>query len=240
MMKVDIANEMLFKNMTLNIDMIESIRRGKCNIIFASTRGVLIYDAKSGVYMISALDLQTAGEIILKIPKDINVIVIHQNNYCGLLMKEFGLEKEVSCYNVLYKSKEKITVYNDDIDIIRLTDKYEEYVKSNYSSLDKMEKGYIRKRINEGEMYGAFIGSTLCGFIGSHEEGSIGILEVLPQFRKRGIALKLEAFAINLAIEQGRYPYGQVVQGNAPSLNLQNKLGLERAKEKTHWLVRKE
>ncbi|MDD3224872.1 MAG: GNAT family N-acetyltransferase [Clostridium sp.] len=239
-MKVDIANEMLFKNVLLNIDIIESIRRGKCNIIFASARGVLIYDTKSGIYMMSALDIQTAEEIILKIPKDIDIIVTHQNNYCDLLMKKFGLEEEVSCYNVLYKSKEKINVYNDDIDIRRITDKYKEYVKSNYSSLDKMEKGYIEKRINEGEMYGAFMDSTLCGFVGSHEEGSIGILEVLPRFRKRGIALKLEAFAINLAIEQGRYPYGQVFQGNEPSLNLQNKLGFEKAKEKTHWLVRKE
>ncbi|MFQ7452543.1 MAG: GNAT family N-acetyltransferase [Flavonifractor plautii] len=36
-------------------------------------------------------------------------------------------------------------------------------------------------------MLGAFVDGTLAGFAGFHGEGSIGLLEVLPAYRRRGL-----------------------------------------------------
>lgn len=55
-------------------------------------------------------------------------------------------------------------------------------------------------------MTGAFLDGVLAGFIGIHEEGSIGMLEVLPAYRRRSLGYALEAGAIRPRTEGGRYP----------------------------------
>ena len=71
---------------------------------------------------------------------------------------------------------------------------------------------YIRDRINTNTMLGAFIDENLVGFIGTHEEGSIGILEenYLPYYRNRGIGECLQKYATNLALSQDRIPYDKL------------------------------
>ena len=54
----------------------------------------------------------------------------------------------------------------------------------------------------------------------------MGMLEVLPQFRRRGLAEVLEAALIAQQLERGRFPYCHVRHGNAASEALQKKLGL--------------
>lgn len=59
-----------------------------------------------------------------------------------------------------------------------------------------------------------------------HDDGSMGMLEILPPFRRRGYAAQLEAFLIAAALSDGRTPYCHVVDGNEASLRLQQKMGL--------------
>ena len=44
-------------------------------------------------------------------------------------------------------------------------------------------RDYVAERLAAGAMTGAFLDGVLAGFIGIHEEGSIGMLEVLPAYR---------------------------------------------------------
>ncbi|MCI5919517.1 MAG: GNAT family N-acetyltransferase [Roseburia sp.] len=85
-------------------------------------------------------------------------------------------------------------------------------------------------------MYGAFLAGKLTGFIGVHEEGSMGMLEVFPEYRGRKIGKALETYLINLQLEQGMTPYGQVVEGNEISTQLQKSLGLCPAKTPVYWM----
>ena len=94
---------------------------------------------------------------------------------------------------------------------------------------------HIRGRIQEG-MLGAELEGQLAGFIGVHEEGTIGLLEVLPAYRRRGLAEALEAALIRRQLERGRLPYGHVKVGNAASEALQKKLGLTFDRRVLYWL----
>ena len=85
-------------------------------------------------------------------------------------------------------------------------------------------------------MTGAFLDGVLAGFIGIHEEGSIGMLEVLPAYRRRGLGYALEAGAIRRALKEGTIPYCQVIEGNTASMELQKKLGLEFSDGFVYWL----
>ena len=98
---------------------------------------------------------------------------------------------------------------------------------------------YVRDRIEKGWMFGAFVDGKLAGFIGMHTEGGLGMLEVLPEYRGRGIGRALETYAVNISLEQGYTPFGQVVEDNLVSVKLQESLGFYFAKDKVYWVESK-
>lgn len=237
-MKKDVANDMLYKNFTLNVDMIECIRRGGVNILFASSDGVLIQDESSEIYMISAHNIDVAKKMIDLIPLDAEIIVVHQDFYCKLIEDRVNLRLKMACYYSTWMKKSLIRILKSEVEVKLLTEENLNMVANNYSSIDLVGKEYIEERIESGNMLGAFIDNSLCGFIGNHEEGSIGLLEVLKEYRGKGIATILQAEATNKALKDGRIPYGEVKDENEKSLGLQRKLGFEISKNKIYWLMK--
>ncbi|MFQ9917932.1 MAG: GNAT family N-acetyltransferase [Flavonifractor plautii] len=74
-------------------------------------------------------------------------------------------------------------------------------------------------------MLGAFVDGTLAGFAGFHGEGSIGLLEVLPAYRRRGLGEALLRGAVRLALERGAVClWPGAVSINAPSLAPEKRL----------------
>lgn len=74
---------------------------------------------------------------------------------------------------------------------------------------------------------------VFAGFIGFHDDGSTGLLEVLPPYRRRGIAQCLEKFMINFCLERGWTSYGQIYTDNDASFALQGSLGITVDREHT-------
>lgn len=109
-----------------------------------------------------------------------------------------------------------------------------DFVLENYHHPGAVEP-HIRERIREG-MLGAEADGELAGFIGVHEEGTMGLLEVLPRFRRRGLAEALEAALIRRQMEKGFLPYAHVKTGNAASEALQAKLGLVLDRRRFYWI----
>ena len=95
---------------------------------------------------------------------------------------------------------------------------------------------YIRNRIEHGALFGVFESDALAGFAGFHDDSSMGMLEILPPFRRRGYAAQLEAFLIAAALKEGRTPYCHVVDGNEASLHLQRKMGLTCTRLPAIWV----
>lgn len=79
-------------------------------------------------------------------------------------------------------------------------------------------------------------GESLAGFVGLHGEGGIGMLEVFPQYRRRGLAEALMRGIMRQQMEQGLAPFGHIVAGNEPSIRLQTKLGFSFAEELVYWM----
>ena len=93
-----------------------------------------------------------------------------------------------------------------------------------------LSRDEMAARLAAGVFTGAFLpgpqGRQLAGFIGQHPGGSMGMLAVLPQFRRMGLGAALEAHAIARLLRQGRVPFCYISAGNRASLALQKKLGL--------------
>ena len=71
--------------------------------------------------------------------------------------------------------------------------------------------------------------------MGFHEEGSIGLLEVLPHRRRLGLGEILQRSAVNLALERGQLAFGQVFYTNTASLTLQRRVGMELSEGRMFW-----
>ena len=173
----------------------------------------------------------------------IECIAIHQREMVPFMEKYFHLKTDMECIQGAYTRKEKLPVrglYGPDgrgengFSIRTLTEEFIPFVAEHYSEIGSPE--YVTERILHGAVYGAFYEEKIVGFIADHEEGSIGMLYVLPEYRKRHVAMALETYCMNLAVERGEIPYGQVVLGNEASIRLQEKMGICFAKGTVVWM----
>lgn len=192
------------------------------------------------------------------IPKNVtdqiaNGIVLHQQRYVELFTAN-GFNETVECRQAVYTNKEKLSVsglYRPDGKpmpnglIIRKLDACDiQEAAPMYPGFDNPD--YIVDRIEAGAVYGAFLSdntaddtiNTLAGIIGIHEEGSIGMLYVKPQYRHQKLATALETYAFNRALENGWIPYGQIIVGNEASMKLQESMGLHFSKSSVYWMTK--
>ena len=232
------ANKILINDFLLNVDMLECIRRGSAEILFAADGCVLLKDIPSQIYMLSSQSHKVSEYLISKIPANAEIIVSHDKFSYELLTEKFKFNNTMICYNTVYTNNSPIELKDSKVNIKILTLEYKDIIMKNYSKVEIIEDGYIEDRLKSKVMFGAFINDDLCGFIGSHTEGSIGMLEVLPKYQGKGIGAALQIAATNNSLANKRYPYGQVVEDNIASAALQKKLGFELSKNKVYWLMK--
>ena len=236
----------MMRQKLLHIDMIELINRGRARIVYRDAKELLLRDMVSGIYFHTRMvDVPTEWNLPQELGKDerIECIAIHQREMVPFMEKYFHLKTDMECMQGAYTRKEKLPVrglYGPDgrgengFSIRVLSEEFIPFVTEHYSEIGTEE--YVTDRIRHGAVYGAFYDEKIVGFIADHEEGSIGMLYVLPEYRKRHVAMALETYCMNLAIERGEIPYGQIVLGNEPSIGLQEKMGICFAKGTIVWM----
>ena len=172
------------------------------------------------------------------LPADCDLLVGHDLWYRDELAGRFGLWKEELCVQAAWMAPEPPEAPAFGGELRLLGEEWAPYVCEHYSKSDIGGLEHIRQAIGAG-MLGAFVDGTLAGFAGFQGEGSIGLLEVLPAYRRRGLGEALLRGAVRLALERGQYAFGQVLIDNAPSLALQKKVGMTVAREPLFWLFRR-
>ena len=226
------ALEFLNKDYLLNVDMIECIRRDICRILYASDKAVLIVADSGWVHMLSCEDRELGLELIKTHQPP--WVVLHQMD-----MREavagLGYRIGDQCWQSAYT---KTTPMEETLaDIRRLDRRFLKRIADNYELADE---GEIAALLDAGVIYGAFAGGELAGFIGKHEEGSVGLLFVFPEFRRMGIAEALERNYVNRELSEGNVAYGQIFVGNTPSRQLQEKLGMDFSDKFICWCGKSE
>lgn len=224
------AYQYLNQQPILHIDMLELLHQEQCKILDASVEHVLL--AIPGISMLSASSSTAAQKALTKLPPS-HWLVLHQAEHLPLAQK-YHFHEEMRCKQVAYFNKTLLTIPRNDIAIRPLGKEHREIVSMHYSSVSSGE--YIAERLEAHAIYGGFIQNKLAGFIGLHEEGSMGMLHVLPQYRKQLVAQTLESWLINTLLQQGSTPFAQIVTDNTPSLLLHQKLGFTFSASPVSWL----
>ena len=211
--------------------MIEPLRLGRARVAAQSGRGVAL--EMDGIAMVAAEDLGEALSLLETLP-EAQTWNVMGGTLSAAVAAALGLKEESRCYQAAYFRGEPLPVRAD----VRPLDMgYFQAVLDGYSLFHDPE--YVEDRLKAGVVFGAFVDGRLAGFVGEHHEGSMGMLEVFPPYRGRGLGLALESFQINRYLSEGRVPFDQVIVGNEKSMGLQKKVGMELSKDTMSWLHRK-
>lgn len=217
-----------------NIIVIEFIKRG-ADILAENKGAILLCDRLSGVICLSAIDEKSAAEA-LQARNDYDLLLLCQPLMLEYAGKKYGLVCEHPCFQGVYTKGNPLPL-KGDLEIDVADDKELEKIIATYEFADP--EG-LKKAQRRGQIFAAHADGQFCGYIGEHEEGSMGMLHVFPEFRWRGYAYELESFMINKKLSERSTPYCHIIYNNAASLSLQKKLGLEIAAQYIFWAHKKD
>lgn len=162
-------------------------------------------------------------------------LAVCQEPVKNLLVDQYGLKEKKICYQACYTRREPLRVGHRDIRLLSMAEL--NYVAERCVSC---EKTYLLQRIKAGAMHGIYLGqekeARLVGFMGLHEDGSMGMLYVDEAYRRQGLAASLESWLINWHLKRGEIPFCQIEERNIPGIRLQEKLGLYLCSEPMWWL----
>lgn len=222
-----------------HIDMIELVNRGKAVLVWRKENEILLKEPESGIFYHTDLSSHETDpvfdfEALFKHNPGM-LLCVHQQSAADFLEKKYGAELYMRCIQFAYTRKEKLPqkTYRG-FQIRRLGMEYSGVVTAVYHTVE--EPFYISDRIKKGALFGCFLEEKLAGFIGIHKEGSMGMLHVFEDYRRRGVGTALEAYLVNHMLEQGMTPYGQAAEDNNVSLMMQEKMGLCTAKNPVFWM----
>jgi 8-oxo-dGTP diphosphatase len=104
-----------------------------------------------------------------------------------------------------------------------------ETVYKNYKRAESVDFGYIEERLSEGPAVGVFRDGMLVGWAMTHDDMSMGMLTVLPDYRRQGIALDITLAMIHRMRQMGEIPIVHISKDNTMSLPLVKSLGFVEA-----------
>ena len=242
MFDLSICQELFDRDPVRYIDMTEAVRRGIGTVLYASPSAALV-DVPSPeqpdgfhTYLMCCAGLEEAQRLCGLLPSGGGFLLAAHEDFCVPLLKErFGatLFLEGASYQAAYLRTQPPVFQDCGLAIRQLDVSGLPQVAAHY----KLEgEDYLRSLLERGQLFGGFLNGVMVGFAGRHTEGSIGLLEILPQYRRQGFATALERYMIRLELSLCHIPFGQVLTDNAPSLALQRSLGMTISSGTLHWL----
>ena len=232
---MDVVYNYLNQDPVLHMDMLEALRHDEADVLQASEKGVLLKHRNRGLLLLSVRDVQTAKSYLLSL-NETDVIVARQDFCLPLADALLHLDYAVSCIQHAYLKRKPLILPELNVQVKPLTVQHLPFVMEHYSL--QLDEQYLIDRLQKQAVYGIIYQRELAGFAGFHSEGSLGMLEILPEWRQKGLGYYLQVFMTNLAIRQGRVPFCQVKEGNEASMRLQQKAGFTAAQQPVYWLLR--
>lgn len=224
----------LVKTKQLHIDMIELINRGRALFVARDKNDMLLQDKVTGKFYHTGEDANFFMTLPKKIRLSIKELILHQPELVEPVSRILSIQNHMTIYNAVYTLKEQLPITGlyrgdglptkDGLIIKELALEHMDIVVENYPLWS--DSSYIKERIRRKCMFGAYIEDKLVGFGGVHEDGRIGMITVLDEYRGKKIGNALETYIINLSLQRGWIPYTQVVKNDDKAAQRQKDLGL--------------
>ncbi len=224
--------EVLEKDIIRNVNVINFIRDNRVNSAELIGGSVLIRGLSDRPWIYISSDSKTEMEEITEklTPEDKCFAVIEDWMTPHIYKDDESLKWKLSSAKLYYP--ETTTLPNIEIeegitvDLLHTNDApfmYENYDYKEFASVK-----YIRERIEKGVSLGMFKDHQLIGWIMTHDDGAMGFLNVLHEYRNKGYAMALSVSLIKMLRAMGEVPFVHIEPHNYQSMNLAMKAGFEK------------
>ncbi|MDX1701435.1 MAG: GNAT family N-acetyltransferase [Melioribacteraceae bacterium] len=126
-----------------------------------------------------------------------------------------------------YVLEGSISVDDPEIEINQLDISSAAYIYSNSEYKKFTSLQYIRDRLSRDISAGVWVEGNLVAWGFTHDDGALGFLNVLNDFRKNGYGIKIIQQLINMRRDQGKSVFVNIVPDNIPAIKLISKLGFD-------------
>lgn len=208
------------------------LKRGTGEIIADLDNALFIRDNVSEAYLLACEDEKTGLALLDRyIGSDCRLLMVSDHTLGQAAFERYGFSEKLACRQVAYYGEKPVIDTRlsvraaDEQDLPMLLEHY------HLISVEELTEVVRRKSILLGYDQG-----RLVGFIGEHLEGSMGILYILPEYRRRGFGTALQNRLMAKTMEKGYIPFGQVEKDNQNSLRLQEKIGMTCSDDLIVWM----
>ena len=213
----------------LYADMRAAMNEGRAEVIYDSETALLLHETVCGVYFLAAQTTQDAEKLLDSLRQKDPVVVLHGSALYAIAA-QLGYEIDPPCRQAMYAGG--LLPADGDLTVRHPDEADFPTVDANYHLVNGAE---LHKDFVKPDFLGGYSDGKLVGFAGLHSEGSMGLLTVLPEYRRRGFAQQIYSALINNQLRKGRIPYAQIYTDNENSLNLQKKLGFVLSEDTIAW-----
>ena len=214
----------------LGIDRV--LKRGTGEVIERHDAALLVHDGISGAYMLGCEDSALGADMLQRrLASDCRLLMVSDYRLGLKAFVQYGFEGMMACYQTAYYGgMPELT------GCLALRDAAEADLPLLTATYDLVSADELRLIVERGKLVLGYEGDRLAGFMGEHLEGSMGLLYVFPEFRRRGYAMELEKAMIAKMLQAGYIPFGQIEKSNRASMALQRKLGLAISDRLICWM----
>lgn len=231
-----ISGELLLSDVALHADIFEAFSRGDAEVVYESADALLVRLVSCGLYMIAARDAALGRRLYDEASAaagDDFEAVVRGSDLPAYAAEIPGMGVSEPCTQIYYDKplceheSGLVVRHPDERDFTRVAETY------------RMREDALREHFNSPQFYGGYLDGVFVGYMGAHSEGSLGMLHVFEEYRRRGYAEIISERVINARLADGHIPYVQVYTSNSASLALQHKLGAHFSRETITWSWKK-
>ena len=231
----------LYKDRVKNIMSIDPLERGVGKVLLITDESLIIRTKESILIHSESETDEELKLIIDEIKSEIGedsfaLILVHNLNMAKKIAELTGYKDIVPYFNAIFPEEAELKEIDvEGLEIKALTMENFDFVRKHYKLVNS--DGYIKERIRHG-MIGAWYKGELVGFAGEHDQGTMGMLEVIPKYRRLGIASVITNHLIRKMRKDKRCPHTNTSPNNKASIKLQRNFGFLFSQEPVYWLFK--
>lgn len=208
------------------------VLRAGGEILYAEKDGLLMFF--KGIHVLFGTSGNGLKNALEKV-EEASCFVCSSDTEGEAVLKRFkGIKNKKACYQILYKEPFGVEIpENTVVKRLEPTDENIDFVTATYTLGFPRED--VKRLMTDYPFYATYTNGEISGYIGRHDEGSIGLLEIMPKFRRMGLGAFLVDYSVRAVKSFGEIAYCNIEATNEKSLKMHLKMNFIPSDKFVYW-----
>jgi 8-oxo-dGTP diphosphatase len=228
------ATKKLRSNAIYNLSIIGYIQENKLKRLLTIGDSVLAQgsEGEKWIYLYSKDENELAA-LIENLNDDDRYFGAIDNWQIPVITKKREIDWLINAYQYHYPDDKEIP--ENKIKTYRLTPKDSEYIISQSIYKEMLTLGYLNERIERSVSAGIYYDGILVAWALTHDDGSLGSMHVLEDYRRKGYAREITNSLLRQCRTIDKIPFLQCEDKNVPAQTLVERMGFVKDRN-VSWL----